>query len=247
MHSPFGEGEDDMKDIPRIKTSVKGLDERLGGGIPTGFTVLICGPSGSMKSSLAFNILHHSSKDQRMRSLYVSVEQSKESLLTQVSSLGLSIDDLEDLNVVDLKNLRREVGETGEENWISTLQELLVRYVDEFDCQLLALDSLDALYALSHLGNPRNEIFNFFEALRDMKLSSFLVSEMPREGTSFGKFGVEEFLSDGIIHLRLREIEVGKTTSVRRFIGIAKMRGTKHELDYYPMLVDRGGFEVLVE
>lgn len=236
-----------MKDMPRIKINVKGLDERLGGGIPAGFTVLICGPSGSMKSSLAFNILYHSSKDQGLRSLYVSVEQSKESLMKQVSSLGLSIKGLKDLNIVDLGNLRREVGSTGEKNWISTLQELLVKYVEEFDCQLLVLDSLDALYALSTFGNPRNEIFNFFEALRDMKLSSFLISEMPRESTSFGTFGVEEFLSDGIIHLRLREIEVGKSRSVRRYIGIAKMRGTKHELDYFPLLVDKGGFEVLVE
>ena len=164
-----------------------------------------------------------------------------------MSSLGFSIKGLKDLNVVDLGNLRREIGETGGKNWIATLQKLLVKYVEEYDCQLLALDSLDALYALSTYKSPRNEIFNFFEALRDMKLSSFLVSEMPREGTSFGKFDVEEFLSDGIIHLRLKEIEVGKTTSVRRYIGIAKMRGTKHELDYYPLLVDKGNFEVLVE
>ena len=236
-----------MKDMPRIKTCVKGLDERLGGGIPAGYTVLICGPSGSMKSSLAFNILYHTSKDQGSVSLYVSFEQGKESLLSQVSSLGLSIEGAKNLNIVDLGNLRREVGETQEENWLSTLQELLVKYVKEFGCQLLVLDSLDALYALSTLENPRNEIFNFFEALRDMNLSSFLISEMSREDTSFGKYGVEEFLSDGIIHLRLREIEVGKTTSVRRYIGIAKMRGTKHELDYYPLLVDKGGFEVLVK
>ena len=236
-----------MKDMPRISTNIKGLDERLGGGIPAGFTVLISGPSGSMKSSLAFNILHYSSKHQKLRSLYISIEQSKESLLKQVSSLGLSIDGIEGLNIVDLGNLRREIGETVDKNWIPTLQKLLVKYVKEFNCQLLVLDSLDALYALSNLSNPRNEIFNFFEALNNMKLSSFLISEMPREGTSFGKFGVEEFISDGIIHLRLREIEVGKTTSVRRYIGIAKMRGTKHELDYYPLLVDKGTFEVLVE
>jgi len=236
-----------MNDTSRIRTSVKGLDERLEGGIPTGFTVLICGPSGSMKSSLAFSILYHSVKDKGLRSLYISVEQSKESLLGQASSLGMDVEGLEHLNVVDLAALRREVGDMGDENWISSLQQLLMKYVKEFDCQLLALDSLDALYALSTLKNPRNEIFDFFEVLRGMDLSSFLVSEMPREGTTFGKFGVEEFLSDGIIHLRLREIEVGKTQSVRRYIGIAKMRGTKHELDYYPLLVDKSGFEVLVE
>jgi KaiC/GvpD/RAD55 family RecA-like ATPase len=246
-HPLFMKGEVGMNDTSRIRTHVKGLDERLGGGIPSGFTVLICGPSGSMKSSLAFSILYHSTKEQGLKSLYISAEQSKESLLRQVSSLGLSVEGLDDLNIVDLATLRHEAGGVTEENWISTLKDLLARYVEEYGCQLLAVDSLDALYALSDLTNPRNEIFNFFEALRGLNLSSFLVSEMPRNGTSFGKFDVEEFLSDGIVHLRLKEIEVGKTTSVRRYIGIAKMRGTKHELDYYPLLVDKSGFEVLVD
>jgi KaiC/GvpD/RAD55 family RecA-like ATPase len=236
-----------MNDVPRIRTHVKGLDERLEGGIPAGYTVLICGPSGSLKSSLAFNMIYHSSKDHGMKSLYLSVEQSRESLMKQVSSLGYSMEGMDDLNVVDLATLRREVGNREGENWIIALQDLLSKYVEEFKCQILVIDSLDALYALSLLENPRNEIFSFFEVLRGMKLSTFLVSEMSRGGSSFGKYGVEEFLSDGIIHLRLREIEVGKTTSVRRYIGIAKMRGTKHELDYYPLLVDKSGFEVLVD
>jgi KaiC/GvpD/RAD55 family RecA-like ATPase len=236
-----------MNDVPRIRTHVKGLDERLGGGIPVGYTVLICGPSGSLKSSLAFNLIYHSSKDHGMKSLYLSVEQSRESLMRQVSSLGYSMEGMDDLNVVDLASLRREVENREGENWITSLRDLLSKYVEEFNCQILVIDSLDALYALSMLENPRNEIFSFFEVLRGMKLSSFLVSEMSRGGSSFGKYGVEEFLSDGIIHLRLKEIEVGKTTSVRRYIGIAKMRGTKHELDYYPLLVDKSGFEVLVD
>lgn len=231
----------------RISTHVKGLDERLGGGIPAGFTVLICGPSGSLKSSLAFNILYHSSKDEGQRGLYLSVEQSKESLLAQASSLGLSTEGMDALNVVDLAKLRKEARKPEEEDWITTLQDILAQYNKEFNPQLLAIDSLDALYALSALKSPRNEIFRFFEALRELSLTSFLVTEMPREGGFFGKHGVEEFLSDGIIHLRLREIEVGRTTSVRRYIGIAKMRGTKHELDYYPLLVDESGFEVLIE
>ncbi|MFQ5885520.1 MAG: RAD55 family ATPase, partial [Thermoplasmata archaeon] len=179
----------------RIGTHVKGLDERMGGGIPAGFTVLICGPSGSLKSSLAFSILYHSSKDQGLGGLYLSVEQSKESLLGQASSLGLSMENVDTLNVVDLAKLRRETRKSEEENLIATLQDMLAKYNEEFDLQLLAIDSLDALYALSTLENPRNEIFRFFEALRDLKLTSFLVSEMPRVGGSFGKHGVEEFLS----------------------------------------------------
>ena len=42
--------------IEKIKTYIEGLDQRLEGGIPPGHIVLVCGTSGSMKSSLTFNI-----------------------------------------------------------------------------------------------------------------------------------------------------------------------------------------------
>src|SRR5437867_1638640 len=38
---------------PRLSSGVKGLDEMLGGGIPSGYSVLLAGPSGSGKSVLA--------------------------------------------------------------------------------------------------------------------------------------------------------------------------------------------------
>src|SRR5947209_8768226 len=63
----------------------------------------------------------------------------------------------------------------------------------------------------------------------------------------FAHFGVEEFLSDTIIHLRLREVDVGMSTSVRRYLGVVKMRGVEHDLDYYPLLVERGVFEIVSE
>jgi KaiC/GvpD/RAD55 family RecA-like ATPase len=114
-------------------------------------------------------------------------------------------------------------------------------------CDLIALDSLDALYALAPFESPRNEIFQFFEELRDLNATTFLVSEMPRDATAFAHFGVEEFLADTIIHLRLREVDVGMSTSVRRYIGVVKMRGVEHDLDYYPLLVEHGALEIVSE
>src|SRR5439155_291149 len=83
-------------------------------------------------------------------------------------------------------------------------------------------------------------LFQFYEELRDLNATTFLVSEMPRDATAFAHFGVEEFLADTIIHLRLREVDVGMSTSVRRYIGVVKMRGAEHDLDYFPLLVEHG-------
>lgn len=236
-----------MSKAPRIKTHVDGLDRHLKGGIPKGYTVLICGPSGSMKSSFAFNILYHAARRNHLSCLYLSMEQSKESLLDHMTSLNMDASTAEKLNVVDLGKLRRESGKKRPENWFNILHSQLKRYKKKYNCDVLALDSLDALYALNILNNPRNQLFHFFEDLRELGTTNLLVLEMPRNEIVFGRYGVEEFLSDGIVHLRFKEMEIGRTTSVRRYVGIVKMRGTDHDLDYYPLLVENGKFEIVVE
>lgn len=237
------------KGLPsKVRTRVAGLDERLQGGIPAGFTVLVSGPAGSLKSSFAYRILYYEALEEGAKCLYVSMEQSKESLGKQVQSLGLEPRKAKSMRVVDMRELRKGFkGMEGVPDWIAALGTQFRRYKEEVGCDLIAVDSLNALYALTDLREPRRQIFDFFEDLRSIGATTFLVAETPREGDGFGPYQVEEFLSDGIVHLRMREVEVGLTTSVRRYIGVVKLRGVRHDLDYYPLLVDRGQFEIVGE
>ena len=107
--------------------------------------------------------------------------------------------------------------------------------------EILVLDSLAALYALSDLKNPRNDLFLFFENLRELGITIFLISEMGKDG-EFGQHGVEEFLADGIVHLDM----VRDGRNVDRFISVVKMRKTKHRMDYFPLLVE-DGFEIVTK
>ncbi len=233
----------------RIPTQVAGLDERLDGGIPRGHIVLVAGPPGSLKSTFAYRILFHEARDRGAACLYLSMEQSHASLAAQMSSLGMPASEAKGLHIIDVRALRREIEELREQpRWLLGLRRQLVRYKEESGCDILVLDSLDALYALTPFENPRNEVFQFFEELRDLGATAFLVSEMPRDGpVRFAHYGVEEFLADTIVHLRLREVDIGMSTSVRRYIGVVKMRGVDHDLDYYPLLVDDGNFEIVSE
>lgn len=232
----------------KVKTRVMGLDDRIDGGIPAGFIVLVSGPAGSLKSSFAYRILYYEAVEGGASGLYVSMEQSRDSLSRQVMSLGLEPKKARSLRIVDMRQLRREFkGFEGVPSWLSALGSQLKRYKEEVGCDLIAVDSLNALYALTELREPRRQIFEFFEDLRTIGATTFLVAETPREGDGFGPYQVEEFLADGIVHLRMREVEVGLTTSVRRYIGVVKLRGVNHDLDYYPLLVDRGQFEIVGE
>ncbi len=232
----------------KIPTYVVGLDDRLSGGIPRGHIVLVAGPPGSLKSSFVYRILFHEAKEHGASGLYLSMEQSRTSLISQMTSLGMDPGYAKGVHIIDVRALRREIEEVREQpRWLLGLRRQLARYKEEMGCDLIALDSLDALYALAPFESPRNEIFQFFEELRDLNATTFLVSEMGRDATAFAHFGVEEFLADTIIHLRMREVDVGMSTSVRRYLGVVKMRGVEHDLDYYPLLVERGVFEIVSE
>jgi len=237
-----------MEDSGRIPTYITGLDERLGGGVPRGHIVLVSGPAGSLKSTLVYRILYHAGLDRGLSGLYLSMEQSRKSLMAQMSAFGMDAARAKTLNVIDVRGLRRELETNSmQPHWLLGLREQLTRYKAELGCDLLAVDSLDALYALTPFENPRNEIFQFLEELRDLEATVFLISEMPADRRTFGAYNVEEFLADGILHLRIKEVEVGLTTSVRRFVAILKMRGIEHDMDYYPLLVQKGRFEIVTD
>ena len=55
----------------KIRTCIPGLDDLMSGGIPRGHVVLISGLPGTMKSSLAYNILHNNAKQSGRKGLYI--------------------------------------------------------------------------------------------------------------------------------------------------------------------------------
>jgi circadian clock protein KaiC len=229
----------------RVQTCIAGLDERMGGGIPKGFLTLVAGPVGSMKSSVAYSMALRAARG-GARSLYLSLEQDTDSIQAQMRSLGLDAAGVREMHVVDLASVRKDIAD-DRADWLDALCALLERYRKERGCDLLVLDSLDALYSLVEIKNPRRELFHFFRRIRALGATVLLISEMAMDDRRFGKHGVEEFLSDGILHLRLKEVEAAQVTSVRRYVGVVKMRRTRHDTDYHPFLVTKDGFELVLE
>ena len=71
----------------RIPTHVAGLDAALEGGIPRGHVVLLAGPTGAMKTSLALYAVVKN-RAAGARGLYVTIEEGGGSLLPTARRLG---------------------------------------------------------------------------------------------------------------------------------------------------------------
>lgn len=227
--------------VERIPTFIEGFDSVLGGGVPKGHVVLVCGSPGTMKTSLTFSILYNNVKENGSKGLFIALEEGHESLKSAMEDLGMeNIDDLE-LYILDVAKIRIEHREEElTKNWIEILTKYIEQRVKESDFDLVAIDSLAALYSLSQLTNPRRDLFHFFGFLRGLGATTFLISEIPMGSDSLVAFH-EDFLSDGILYLR--QYEVGET-DVQLRIRCIKMRRTNHERGYFTLMKSDKNFMV---
>ncbi len=219
--------------ISRIKTGIEYFDNALNGGIPAGSTVLISGTTGTMKSIFAYYILHNN----KGKGLYITLEQSKQSLEEQMKNFGFS---KENVRVID----RSEIGKATQKIPGKSFLDVFLQYIkmekNALNFSLLVIDSLPALEIVSDMQKPRIELFRFFESLRDLNITAFLITEMSPDLKSYGRYE-EDYLADGVIHLKMEEISEVKT---QRRIRCVKMRTTMHSADWYTLFISAGKLQV---
>jgi KaiC/GvpD/RAD55 family RecA-like ATPase len=219
--------------VERIKTYVEGFDEVLEGGIPKGHVVLVCGSAGTMKTSVCFSILYNNAKKKGLKGLFISLEEGQDNVKNAMEDLGMkNIDDL-DIYILDIARIRLEhKDEEQSKNWLDILVKYIQQRVNVNKFDLIVIDSLAALYSLSELNIPRRDMFHFFNVLRQIGITSFIINEIPFGSSRLVPYD-EDFLADGIIYLKHHE--VGET-DVQLRIRCVKMRRTKHFGGYFALL-----------
>ncbi len=213
-------------EVPIFHTYVEGLDKALGGGIPKGSTVLVAGTPGTMKTSLILWMMLENAKRHGTKGLYISLEQDAESLRKGAARMGMT--ELHDsmVYILDMGQLRRGLFRAeNQKDWITILLEIIREAVASSGYSSLCMDSLEALYALAELKDPRREMFHLLGSLKELGLTTFIIAETPFGATRLAQWG-EDFLADGI--LNLRQVEVGET-EVQLRLRCIKMRWMGHE------------------
>jgi len=213
-------------EIPVLQTYVEGLDKLLGGGIPKGATILVAGTPGTMKTSLILYMMSENAKRNGSKGLYVSLEQDADSLRTGAARMGMTELPESHVYMLDMGQLRKGLFRAeGTKDWVTILLEIIKEAVSSSGYDMLALDSLEALYALAELKTPRREMFHLVASLKELGLTTFVIAETPFGASRLTQWG-EDFLVDGILHLR--QVEVGETETQLRLRCI-KMRYMNHD------------------
>ena len=228
--------------LPKAPTSIQGLDEITGGGLPKGRPTLVCGGAGCGKTLFAMEFIVRGATIYNEPGVFISFEETEKELTANVASLGFDLKKLVEQKKVWLEHIHIERGEIevmGEYD----LKELFVRIhhaIEKIDAKRVVLDTIESLFsALPNATIVRTELRRLFGWLKKKGVTAIITGE--RGNGSLTRQGLEEYVSDCVILLDHR---VSDQSSIRR-LRIVKYRGSTHGTNEYPFLIDEDGFSVL--
>lgn len=230
------------KTLPKSPTSIHGLDEITGGGLPKGRPTLICGGAGCGKTLFAMEFLVRGATEFNEPGVFISFEETEKELIQNVASLGFDLKKLSFQKKLWLENIYIK-REENKQNGDFDLEGLFVRIhyaIESIGAKRIVLDTLETLF--SELPNSRilrSELKRLFSWLKKKEVTTIITAEQG-DGT-FTRSGLEEYVSDCVILLDHR---VTDQSSIRR-LRIVKYRGSTHGTNEYPFLIDEDGFSVL--
>ena len=228
--------------LPKSPTSIEGLDEITGGGLPKGRPTLVCGGAGCGKTLFAMEFLVRGANQYNEPGVFISFEETEEELTANVASLGFDLGDLVKRKKIWLEHIRvepTEIEQSGEYD----LEGLFIRIhlaIETIGAKRVVLDTIESLF--SELPNPhivRAELQRLFQWLKRKGVTTIITAE--RGDGTLTRQGLEEYVSDCVILLDHR---VSDQSSIRR-LRIVKYRGSTHGTNEYPFLIDEDGFSVL--
>lgn len=229
--------------LPKAPTGISGFDDITLGGLPTGRPSLVCGAAGCGKTLFALTFLVNGATRFDEPGVFMSFEERAKDLTANVASLGYDLDGLVAAGKLAIDHVRverSEIEETGEYD----LEGLFVRLgfaVDAIGAKRIVLDTIESLF--SGFRDPalvRAELRRLFGWIKDRGLTAIITGERGGDG-QLTREGLEEYVSDCVILLDNR-VEDQITT---RRLRVVKYRGSAHETNEYPFLIDAQGISVL--
>lgn len=219
--------------VERISSGIPGLDTLIDGGIPKGSVTLVSGGAGTGKTIFCSQYLWHGLQNGE-NCLFVTLEEEPDEIMADAREFGWDFDDYgEDRFQMMYLNPFKDSG-----GFADRIREK----IKEVDADRVVIDSTSTMGMYStEPGKIRERLYNLIRKLRQEKVTAILTSEIPHHNPdAISRFGVEEFVSDGVIVLR----GVGIAGEMGRRLRVEKMRKTELTEDVFTMAFTHEGLKV---
>ena len=229
-----------IETTPRFATGVPGLDRVLHGGLPRCALILVEGPPGSGKTTMALQFLIQAVRAGESCLLATSAK-SPQQLRSIAASHGWSLDGInitglseppsaeEELDYTLFPEAEVEIGETFDH---------LFSEVERLKPKLLVLDTISSLRVVAPTAAfHRRQL----KRIRDFMAARDCTTVMLDEASTTEKDLRSQTLSDGIIELRQKQSSYGAD---RRALRVSKLRGCSYVSGSHDVTIAAGGLTV---
>jgi circadian clock protein KaiC len=219
----------------RIVTGVDGLDQMLGGGLPSASATVVQGGTGTGKTLLALQFLLEGARRGQPGILF-TLEETPNQLRGIARSFGWHLEPLEERGLLTLSYVSPVELST---DWFL---DHALRQVKERGVRRAALDSLTSL-AVGVLSQRRFKelVYAFTKHFRALGITLNMNMEIVEllGSAKLSGYGVS-FAADNVIQLRYIELE-GR---LERGVSVLKVRGAKHSTEVRRMSLEAAGVEI---
>ncbi|MGI6589189.1 MAG: ATPase domain-containing protein [Candidatus Iainarchaeum sp.] len=234
----------------RVATGIPGFDELVEGGLPEGRAFLVSGGTGTGKTIFATQFLINGAK-MNEPGVYLTLDERPDLIREDMLRFGWNLRSFEDkglLKIVDGTMAKLGIPSDEEFSLPATGFDLdkllleLMRAIKKIRAKRVVIDSIPALgLNFDNEHEVRKAVLKMVYLLARAGVTTIFTTEINEETKQLSKYGVEEFVADGVVVLHY----MGIGTQSNRTLHIRKMRATKHNEDLHPLEITDNGIRVL--
>lgn len=224
-----------------VKSGIPGLDDVLGSGFLKGSICTLSGPTGSGKSTFAMQFLVNGALKAKEPGLYVSIEESKQSMNFHMSGYVWDLEKMEkNRQLMFLDYPLYEIEQFLTQN--GAIQELIAK----IGIKRVVIDSIMpvAIY-FKEEGERKKGFLKLIDNIRKWGTTTLIISEDTPATTQDvlpdTHYGIETF-TDGWLHLYY--LYSPKERERTRAIEVLKMKGVHHSSKICPCEITNDGFVI---
>ena len=229
------------KSIERHVTGINGLNRMLHGGIPTHHLVAVIGAFGTGKSTLAMQFTNQNLLENKT-CVYINLDVSEEQFLETAKMFDWDFEKYIENEKLILVTLCSADISTS----IMKIESAIPQFLESNKVDCIVFDSITLLEMFHTLeSDRRNMMFNLCGMFKYSGATTLMTSEAAIDDPYSSKFGILEYLVDGVVTLRY--VRPGGTYDVSLEMEVVKMRQTNHHRGSRPYAITENGIDVSVE
>ena len=212
-----------------VSSGIKALDDLCGGGVDRGTTLLILGPAGTGKSTLAMQYARQMAANGESSTLF-GFDETREIMLSRAKAMGLNLAPYIKRGLITAQQV--DPAELSPGEFVSR-----IRHRVSEGCKLIVIDSLNgylnAMPGEQYLNNQLHELSSY---LNQQGVVTILI--LAQHGlVSAAEAPVDlSYLSDMVINLRFFEA----FGEVKQSIAVIKKRSGRHEKSIREIRLESG-------